>query len=359
MIFLVAAHGLSQNLVRNGSFEKGDCPTSRNYGSSVCALWNTVSTADYFTECSEGEVKPQENFMGQQAPYSGNAFAGMFTGHGTKTYITEVLHTELTKPLEKGKKYRVEFYYSLAENAGLISRSIGCAFSDKFAYKEVKISLGIGYSPIFDLNFVLVEADTIKLSNTENWILFQQEYTALGGEKYLYLAGVPVEGESCIKRKDAPPATVNPYAGYAYYYIDEVSMVKQNEDGSYPIVAPELAVSEEANDYSFSNIYFATKSHLLNDTSIKALNKLAEVLQENPRWGIVIQGHTDTVGNENENLILSESRANTVKEYLLSEGVESERIKIEALGSGTPLSSNASEEERAKNRRVVISLVKD
>lgn len=359
LIFLMVIPGLSQNLIRNGSFEKGDCTESRNYSSIVCESWNTVSTADYFTECSEGEVKPENNFMGHQVPYSGKAFAGMFTGHGTTTYISEVLYTELIKPLEKGEKYRVEFYYSLAENSGLISKSIGCAFSDEFAYMEVETPLGTGHSPIFDLNYILVEKDLIKLSDTENWLLFQKEYIASGGETYLYIAGVPVKGGPCIKRKNAPPATVNPYADYAYYYIDEVSLVKQNEDGSYPTVIPELAVKEETKDYSFSNIYFATNSHALNDTSKTSLNKLAEVLQENPAWSITIQGHADAVGNEKENLALSENRAKEVKEYLLSQGIEGERIKIEAKGSSIPLSPNTSEEEKAKNRRVEISLVKD
>lgn len=352
MIFLVAAHGLSQNLVRNGSFEKGDCPNRRNDSIVVCEYWFSVGSADYFKDCSKGEVNPTENFMGSQKPFSGEAYVGVFTDDGN-----EVLYIELLSPLRKGETYEISFRYSLAENSGFINKSLGCALSKELAYKVVNSSFGIGHSPLFELNYALIDNDLTSLSDDKSWNLFVKEFTASGGERFLYISGVP--GVSCIKRKDAPPATVNPYAGYAYYYIDEVSMVKQNEDGSYPIVAPELAVSKEANDYSFSNIYFATKSHLLNDTSIKDLNKLAEVLQENPRWGIVIQGHTDTVGNEKENLSLSENRANTVKEYLLSEGVESERIKIEALGSSTPLSSNASEEERAKNRRVVISLVKD
>lgn len=361
LVLLIATSGFSQNLVRNGSFEIGGCPESRNYVNNVCESWNTISTADYFTECSKGEVRPEDNFMGHQVPYTGRAFAGMCTGHDTTNiFITEVLYTELLAPLEKGAKYRVAFYYSLADKAGLQSRSLGCAFSEQFAYKEVETPIGVGYSPSFGLNYIVGEQDESKLSNTEDWMLFQQEFVASGGEKYLYVSGVPVKGNQCVKRKKAPP--MNPYSDYAYYYIDEVSIVKQNEDGSYPVVTLELTASQEnkeAKDYVFSNIYFATNSYQLNDTSTSSLGILAEVLQENPGWSVTIRGHTDAVGNEKENRTLSENRANAVKNYLLSQGIGAVRIKIEALGSSMPLSSNASTDERAKNRRVEISLIKD
>ena len=234
LILLTINYGFSQNLVANGSFEQGNCPDTRNGSSYVCESWSTISSADYFTTCSKGEVKPLDNFMGQQVPYKGEAFAGMFTGHGTNTHISEILYTELLQPLEKGEKYRVEFYYSLADNAGLRSKSIGCALSKEFAFKKEVTPLGEGYSDVFKLKYTVVEQDSVKLSDTEKWMMFQQDYIAVGGEKYLYISGVPVKGNQCIKRQQVP--SLRDYADYAYYYIDEVSIVKQDKNGS--IFAP-------------------------------------------------------------------------------------------------------------------------
>jgi outer membrane protein OmpA-like peptidoglycan-associated protein len=353
LFILVTTFGFSQNLVKNGSFEIGECPDRRNNGHYVCESWNSIGSADYFTTCSKGEVKPEDNFMGSQIPFSGMAYVGIFSDDAN-----EVLYTKLLSPLRQGEIYRVSFRYSLAENSGFINKSLGCAFSNELAYRVVNSLFGVGHSPLFELNYSLIESDLTSLSDDKSWSLFEKEFTALGGERFLYISGVP--GTSCIKREEAPP--IMAYADYAYYYIDEVSVVKQNKDGSYPMVASELVANEgtkEEKDYIFSNIYFQTNSYQLNHTSKSSLDMLAKVLEENPEWGVAIQGHTDAVGNEKENLTLSESRANAVKDYLLSKGIEVEKIKLKALGSSIPLSSNASEEERAKNRRVEISLLKD
>lgn len=351
---LLEGNAYGQELIRNGSFENGDCPETINDSIFVCESWFSVGTADYFHECSKGEVHPMDNFMGSQQPFSGKAYVGIFCDDAN-----EILYTKLQSQLEEGESYRLSFRYSLAKNSGFINK-LGSAFSNELAYEIVDSPFGVGHSPLFELNYSLIESDSAFLSDDKNWNLFEKEFIAKGGERYLYISGMPDDGESCVKRKEAPP--VMTYADYAYYYIDDVSLVKQDADGSYPTLTPEVAIKDESKaekDYSFSNIYFETNSHNLNDTSTSSLGTLVEVLQENPAWSITIQGHADAVGDEKKNLTLSEERADAVKKYLLSNGIEAGRIKIEAMGSSIPLSPNSSEEERAKNRRVEISLVKD
>ena len=58
----------AQSLIRNGDFEEGNCPETRNGTKDVCENWFTISTADYFSECSKGEVNPHKNFRGHQTP---------------------------------------------------------------------------------------------------------------------------------------------------------------------------------------------------------------------------------------------------------------------------------------------------
>ena len=72
---------------------------------------------------------------------------------------------------------------------------------------------------------------------------------------------------------------------------------------------------------------------------------------------IIAVGHTDNIGTKEYNLGLSERRANAVKEYLVSKGVEKNRIYTEGKGLSQPIASNSTAEGRAKNRRVEVEMV--
>ena len=72
---------------------------------------------------------------------------------------------------------------------------------------------------------------------------------------------------------------------------------------------------------------------------------------------IIAVGHTDSIGTEQYNMGLSIRRANAVKEYLVSKGVEKNRVYTEGKGELQPIASNKTAEGRAKNRRVEIEMV--
>lgn len=72
---------------------------------------------------------------------------------------------------------------------------------------------------------------------------------------------------------------------------------------------------------------------------------------------LIAVGHTDSIGTEQYNQGLSERRANTVKQYLVSKGIDSNRIYTEGKGELQPVASNATREGRAQNRRVEIEIV--
>lgn len=72
---------------------------------------------------------------------------------------------------------------------------------------------------------------------------------------------------------------------------------------------------------------------------------------------LIAVGHTDSIGTEKYNQGLSERRANTVKQYLISKGIDSNRIYTEGKGELQPVASNATREGRAQNRRVEIEIV--
>lgn len=110
----------------------------------------------------------------------------------------------------------------------------------------------------------------------------------------------------------------------------------------------ELKVGEA---YTINDILYATNSSILNDKSKFILKGFARFLKENPTITVSIQGHTDDVGDDAKNLLLSEDRANGVKAYLISLGVKADRLNAKGYGETMPKVANDSESNRAKNRR--------
>lgn len=87
------------------------------------------------------------------------------------------------------------------------------------------------------------------------------------------------------------------------------------------------------------------------------LNNLANTLNQFPETRIQIAGHTDNVGNDASNLRLSQQRANSVRDYLASVGVAPQRMQAVGYGETRPVADNSTEQGRAMNRRVEITLM--
>lgn len=105
------------------------------------------------------------------------------------------------------------------------------------------------------------------------------------------------------------------------------------------------------------NILFTTGKATLRAESYSELNKLVRLLLENADVRIEVSGHTDNVGSASLNKRLSRSRAQSVKSYLESQGVDAGRIEFEGYGFDRPIAPNETEEGRAANRRVEIEVI--
>lgn len=106
-----------------------------------------------------------------------------------------------------------------------------------------------------------------------------------------------------------------------------------------------------------NNIFFEFDSHELKNESKIELQKILEFMNLNPRVKIEISGHTDDVGSKEYNQNLSEKRAESVVNYLISTGIERERLISKGFGSMMPVVPNDSEENRAKNRRTELMIL--
>ena len=105
------------------------------------------------------------------------------------------------------------------------------------------------------------------------------------------------------------------------------------------------------------NILFNTGAATLRPESFAELNKVVNLLRENPSVRIEVSGHTDNVGSAALNRTLSRNRALSVRNYLISQGIAGERVEYNGYGFDRPIAPNTTEEGRAANRRVEIEIL--
>jgi OOP family OmpA-OmpF porin len=102
------------------------------------------------------------------------------------------------------------------------------------------------------------------------------------------------------------------------------------------------------------DILFDTDQATIKPESTNTLNQIQQMLQQHSDLSLMIEGHTDSSGEFDHNMELSRQRAASVKEWLVSHGTDSERLRTMGLGSTQPKASNESEEGRRQNRRVEL-----
>ncbi len=107
-----------------------------------------------------------------------------------------------------------------------------------------------------------------------------------------------------------------------------------------------------------SGVYFDTAKYNINADSQVLLDKLTGILKEYPDTNVLVVGHTDSVGSDESNMLLSERRARSVTNYFTTtKGLSSSRFTTNWYGEQAPVADNATAEGRAKNRRVNIAIV--
>ncbi len=105
-------------------------------------------------------------------------------------------------------------------------------------------------------------------------------------------------------------------------------------------------------------VYFDHDKDVIQTRSFQMLDQVAKILKRRPEITLVrVEGHTDSRGRDGYNLDLSQRRANAVMKYIIAEGVPKSRLQAKGFGETQPIRDNASEEGRAKNRRVEFRIV--
>ena len=139
-----------------------------------------------------------------------------------------------------------------------------------------------------------------------------------------------------------------------YWFFNQVVDLQTQETSE---IKAELVSLRAATSIRLNNINFNTNSAELSSESFPELNRVVQLIFDNPNIIIEIAAHTDNVGSASLNKLLSDRRAQSVVSYLLDNGVPQERIVAKGYGLTSPMVPNTSEENRALNRRVEFKIL--
>ncbi len=109
-------------------------------------------------------------------------------------------------------------------------------------------------------------------------------------------------------------------------------------------------------EQALRGIQFETGKDIIKKQSFSILDNVVRVMLDNKEYKLSIAGHTDNQGDDAKNMLLSQNRANAVKNYLVGKGVEASRLEAAGFGETQPLDTNDTKEGRTKNRRVEFTV---
>jgi outer membrane protein OmpA-like peptidoglycan-associated protein len=232
------------------------------------------------------------------------------------------------------------------------------------------------YKNFFKLKLAYILFDKTKVQEQYNgkfWHISQKSDTKIEGSKELRMATRDALFQSYKQALEDAGATLyesrtNPEMR-VIFNLDNIWGVISVYASSFEIKAVEveafkqslkidpdelLAELQKSGEVKLDGVYFDTGNATLRPRSKQALLAAASVLKKYPTLVLEVQGHTDSVGSNEANRILSENRAKSVKNALISEGVDSKRLESKGYGETVPIASNETAKGRAQNRRVVL-----
>lgn len=348
----------AQNLVLNGSFEERQgCPIDFNQSQ----LTNIVSwkqpgqgTPDYFNSCSKAVGVPN-NVFGKEAAATGQAYAGFVNYTFNKKNYREYLTSELSRPLNPGELVCIEISISSADLCNFVTDGCGIVLS----VNELKQK---GMACI-EMKATIENPHLYILDQKDGWVKMGDVYRASGGERFITIGNFKSDKATKILHSTG---TDKGMGDYSYLYLDDVVVkpVKTKEECSCEnevlqslVYDPPLQLSQY-DVIRLDDVLFDFDKFNLTDSARKDLDEVYVLLKKNKAMYLEVQGHTDSRGKDDYNMNLSKNRAEAVVGYLVKKGIDKSRLEIKYFGATKPVSSNDSDEGRAKNRRVEFRVLK-
>jgi outer membrane protein OmpA-like peptidoglycan-associated protein len=359
-LFAQYTEGGQMNLVPNPGFEEFDgFPIGWFYKGQdfddLVKYWHSPTTAspDVYGQRVRVPVSWAEKGFGKQTPHSGQSMAGItvFGCANGKPHCREYVQIQLKEPLVEGQNYQFEIWVASLQN-GLRINNLGAYFGTK--------NFKIAGEERLDVKPTVFASKIIEPKNN-GWQKLSFKFKATAEADWLVIGNFFTDETthytSSIEGNSATGTTTH---NFSYYYLDDISVRKIEPILPVPIKPDDLSrVSiEVGKTIMLKNIYFDTdKTELLPRSNVE-LNKLVNLLIDNPNMQIEIIGHTDDVGDLNYNLNLSRRRAAMVMDYLIHSGIPTKRLRSTGYGATQPMTPNISEEARSQNRRVEFRILK-
>jgi OOP family OmpA-OmpF porin len=124
-------------------------------------------------------------------------------------------------------------------------------------------------------------------------------------------------------------------------------------------VLRDISLTPKGQTIILNHLIFAQGKAVIDPKSYSELDEVVQMMKENPRMEIQLEGHTDNVGNPKANLELSQNRVEAVKKYMVARDIAKSRIQTKAFGGSQPLRNEMTPEAKALNRRVEMRILKD
>jgi outer membrane protein OmpA-like peptidoglycan-associated protein len=418
---LVTSSLSAQNLVKNPRMKEGAILATDFNKIALAEGWSsaTKGTVDLFSRnASKKKNGIPVNRQGKQTISDSTNYAGIiaYSDPKEKKGYCEYLQGELISGLEKGKTYHISFKVSLSEKSTRAVGGLGAVLS-AVQMKEKHASILKILPSIQTFNSGSDTKDWTEIAGEytalggENWIIvgaFSSNTNVVNVKKdlkykenraYYYVTDVVVEElkeldtdkDGIVDSQDSCPmlAGIATFAGRPDTDGDGIA----DKDDACPNIAgliafagcldtdgngipdskdkcPSVAgVAEEKGcpkvdeaimkkaAISAKGVYFETAKDIIKKESIDDMDVLASILKAYESLDCTIEGHTDNAGKPENNLELSQKRADACKAYLVNKGVAAERLTSKGFGNTVPVDDNKTTVGKAKNRRVEFKLI--
>lgn len=371
--FAFLSSAQDENLLENGSFESTKGKAKGLGGIETSEGWfsPTSAKADLFlTETKIPEILTTGNKYGKEEPKNGDKYAGIVAfSYGDKVQRTYI-SAQMKYPMQKGMKYCVTMYVSLAELSKYASNQIAFQFSSKALQQEKGAIIGPSH---------VLHPQKKVISATYGWEKICGTYVAEGGEKFVTIGNFTAN-DGTKNEKTGKNNFKGVPAIAAYYFVDDIQILpvdpKKNCDcgGSQEQVSDafyhKIIMLEDKMDaiqrIEAHTTFFPFGQAQLQEANKATINVVVDLLKSNPDYKLELFGHIDSLEQSFAQkrpafADLSHKRIRSVMEYMISEGIEKERFIATPTDVVEPNEEILPEDDdhlkNAKNRRVMFKVV--
>jgi outer membrane protein OmpA-like peptidoglycan-associated protein len=333
--------------------------------------WKTPGrfTSDYLSDIRQIDSLDYKYLL--DTPFSNKFnYVGLALYKDSDSY-SEYIQGKLVKPLTKGKMYCFKTSIILSSYSGFSVNHLRVFFSKKpitIFRNEPLFWDGTHYSPQIQLSLLQAYSD--------QFATLYDYFVSSGEEQYISIGRFsPLEGLELVRRENIPQSQFG-LEKSAYYLIDQVELFeiedslecncKRNilpidtiKNKPIELFETDLNKLKLGVPVVLENVNFEFNSYRLLKSADNILNTLLDYLNDNPDIRISIEGHTDDIGTEEYNLDLSINRAKSVYNWLVNNGIDSNRLRFIGFGKSRRLYNDTEDKHRALNRRVEVQILKN